>query len=238
MTIQRSNWYQLTTKLTISEISEKLRESKHQQSDPYGFDLISIAGGSVLAKYSEKFTHIDSYLNIFGDEVTSESIRYKIVKFSITEIYLNKYLIHVENAPRSSISLFSNLEEILKSDISLSSISIPIIDFLNTLTENSEIKQFKIKKAIFSGIAISTKSRARIEITSSQNALTDFNNKYKIEGYVVDKLNCHFRYNGEDVSLELRKTGAISHSKKLTTLLNSELLNAAKTNDRTGITLY
>ncbi|WP_413471839.1 hypothetical protein [Shewanella baltica] len=228
MTIQRSNWYQLTAKLSLSEISEKLRESKYQQSDPFGFDLISIAGESVLAKYSEKFTHIDSYLNIYGDEVTSESIRYKIVKFSITEIHLNKYLIHVENTPRSSISMFSNLENTLKCDISLSPISIPIIDLLNTLTENPKIRQFKIKKAMFSGIAISTKSRARIEITSSQNALTDFNHKYKVEGYVVDKLNCHFRYNGEDVSLELRKTGSVSHSKKLTTLLNAELLNVAK----------
>ncbi|MEJ3601367.1 hypothetical protein WFH67_12495, partial [Vibrio vulnificus] len=71
------------------------------------------------------------------------------------------------------------------------------------------------------------KSRAKIEITSTQNALLDFKKKYNDSSFIIDKINCHFRFNGEEVSLELRKTGTISHSKKLLSVLNDELLKIA-----------
>ncbi len=153
--------------------------------------------------------------------------RYKIVNFSLSIIDDGKYLIHLENSPRSTLDLFYNLENVIQSNLSLNLISINILDFIESLKYRDEIKQFKIKKAVFSGITITPKSRAKIEITSSQNALLDFKKKYNNNSFIIDKINCHFRFNGEEVSLELRKTGTISHSKKLLNVLNDELLKIA-----------
>ncbi|WP_224164892.1 hypothetical protein [Vibrio penaeicida] len=125
------------------------------------------------------------------------------------------------------MDLFYNLEKVIQSDLSLSLISINILDFLESLKYRDEVKQFKIKKAVFSGITITPKSRAKIEITSSQNALLDFKEKYNNSSFIIDTINCHFRFNGEEVSLELRKTGTISHSKRLLNFLNDELLKKA-----------
>ncbi|EOE6194581.1 hypothetical protein ACKOZB_003289 [Vibrio parahaemolyticus] len=227
MTIQRSKWYQLRTKLSISDISDKIRAYTYEQSDSFGFDLVSIRESSISVRYSEKFIHIDSFLNAYGEDVTSETVRYKIVNLSISIIDDGKYLIHLENSPRSTLDLFYNLEKVIQSNLSLSLISINILDFLESIKYKDEFKQFKIKKAVFSGITITPKSRAKIEITSSQNALLDFKKKYNNSSFIIDKINCHFRFNGEEVSLELRKTGTISHSKKLLSVLNDELLKIA-----------
>ncbi|WP_305811144.1 hypothetical protein [Photobacterium leiognathi] len=228
MTIQRSKWYQLRTKLSLTDISGRLRDYSYEQSDPFGFDLIRISDSSISIRYSEKFMHVDSFLNVYGEEVISETVRYKIINFSISIVDEDRYLIHIESSPRSILDFFYNFKMVLNTDISLNLVSIKILDFLESLKDRDDIKQFKIKKAIFSGITVTPKSKAKIEISSSQNALLDFEKKYHVNGYVVDKINCHFRFNGEDVSLELRKTGTFSHSKKLTSLLNNEIWVAVK----------
>lgn len=228
MIIQRSKWYQLRVELSLLDIAEKIRDYTYGQLDPFGFDLISVYESSISVRYSEKFIHIDNFLNAYGEDVISETVRYKIVHFSISIVDGCKYLIHIENIPRSTLDLFNNLEEILHVNISLSLVSIKILEFLDSLRDRDDIKQFKIKRAVFSGITITPKSRAKIEITSSQNALLDFENKYRTNSYVIDKINCNFRFDGDEVNLELRKSGTISHSKKLTSILNNELLTIAK----------
>ncbi|WP_336431903.1 hypothetical protein [Providencia rettgeri] len=228
MIIQRSKWYQLRVELSLLDIAEKIRDYTYGQLDPFGFDLISVYESSISVRYSEKFIHIDNFLNAYGEDVISETVRYKIVHFSISIVDDCKYLIHIENIPRSTLDLFNNLEEILHVNLSLSLVSIKILEFLDSLRNRDDIKQFKIKRAVFSGITITPKSRAKIEITSSQNALLDFENKYRTNSYVIDKINCNFRFDGDEVNLELRKSGTISHSKKLTSILNNELLMIAK----------
>ncbi|CAG9000632.1 MAG: hypothetical protein CENE_02632 [Candidatus Celerinatantimonas neptuna] len=228
MIIQRSTWYLLRTELSILDISDKIRAYTFEQSAPFRFDLVSLRESSISIRYSEQYLHIDSFLNAYGEDVTSETVRYKIVNFSVTVVDDDKYLIHIENSPRSTLELFNNFESVLQANFSLTLVSIKILEFLDSLRNRDDVKQFKIKKAVFSGITISSKSRAKIEITSSQNALLDFEGKYHISSYIIDKINCHFRFDGEEVCIELRKSGTISHSKKLTPVLNNELLMISK----------
>ncbi|MGR5078840.1 hypothetical protein [Photobacterium swingsii] len=233
MTILRSKWYKLRADLSLVDIASKLNVHQYKQDDPFGFDVINNSDKSITIRYSERYFHTESFLNVYGDVVIDESVRYKVVTFNMIPISDGFFLIHMENTPRSSLELFSNFETVIESAISVSTVLFNVMNLLEMIRERSDVRQFKIKKAVFSGITLTPKSRAKIEVTSTGDALIDFNKKHKSEAFIIDKLNCHFRLDSKDLTLELRKTGVISHSKQLTSILNVEMLTLIK--NREGI---
>ena len=225
MTIERNKWYLLNTDAPLSKIGEKIRASSYDQVKSYGFEILSERESEISAKYIEKYTFIDTFLDAFGQRIEDKTTRYQIVSFTLTRVADQAYLLRVQNLPRATIQIFNNLQDILGTQVSITNVTINTKDFLDSLYSREDVKQLKIKKAVFSGITISPKSKAKVEIVSTSNAVTDFEKKYKVENYSLDKVSCVFRFDSFDVSIEMRKSGSVTHSRNALPLLNEELIS-------------
>ncbi|TDM51488.1 hypothetical protein [Aliivibrio fischeri] len=225
MTIVRSKWFYLDVDLDISSFVKKIANAAFCSKVGFGFELYKTTDKYFTIKYMEQYKHIERFYDPFGEEEILESVRYRHVYIEFYELSL-KYLVRVENMPKSTISLFSNLKRVLDEPLGVSECLFNIPEFLSELSLNSDIKQFKIKQVIISGIYLNLKSRAKIEITSTQNALDDFSDKFKANSYAIDKVKCTFRKDNLDMNLELRKTGTVAHSKALSALLTNELIES------------
>ncbi|MEZ8649544.1 hypothetical protein AB6D92_11245 [Vibrio splendidus] len=225
MTILRSKWNLLNIKVSISELVEQLVVSSFKDDAPYGFEVITFDNSQLVARYHEEYEHIDSYFDPLGKEEIVRSVRYKFVNVRFRFLGDGKYLVQLENLPRTSISLFMNLKIALETDISVSDVKFDIESLLETISTNEDVRQFKVKQASFSSIYLNEKSRAKLEITSTKNALVEFRNSFDYKKYAIDKVKCDFRLNGESLYLELRRSGVISHSKSLVDLLTLVIRN-------------
>ncbi|MBG8953876.1 hypothetical protein F7O41_07680 [Vibrio cholerae] len=113
--------------------------------------------------------------------------------------------------------------------MSVSDVKFDVESLLDRVSNSGCIRQFKIKQASFSSIYLNEKSRAKLEITSTKNALNEFNASFDYKKYVLDKVKCDFRMDNENLYLELRKTGVISHSKNLVNFLTELILEELQT---------
>ncbi|EGR4211333.1 hypothetical protein DDN98_13230 [Vibrio cholerae] len=229
MTILRSKWNLLSTKLSASELAERLAKESFYSGALFGFEVLSFKNNLLTVSYHEEYEHVDSYFDPFGSEKIVKSVRYKFLKVYLRFLGNGQYLVQLENLPRTSISFYKNLNIVIGSNLSVSDVKFDVESLLDRVSNSGCIRQFKIKQASFSSIYLNEKSRAKLEITSTKNALNEFNASFDYKKYVLDKVKCDFRMDNENLYLELRKTGVISHSKNLVNFLTELILEELQT---------
>lgn len=163
--MQRLNFYKLNIKKDFLSFKESLIMQSNDINNGY-INLIDTRDNLIHANYYKKTQFNERILNPFGDYENISYYTYQNIEFFIftNEKYTTLTIV---NQPKSIKNFLSFLK---KNDSLFFSIDNYSVDILKSLENNT----LKVLKAKFVDVELTTNSFANIEISSSKNALFDY----------------------------------------------------------------
>lgn len=224
MTTLRCKWIKMEFNASLDDLSNALYRNRFKVGEKVGYDVEFLDHKSLLATYIEKLILNEKIIYPSGEEQFLEYERYSYVKFCLTHISKNIYILRVQDAPKSLAGFFNSIKSILESSLSIESIKIDASCVIKYIMASPIFSQVKISQAKFSGIKISDESSAKIEVNSISNALEDFSRKFEDESYILDAAKLLLKHEKTQITLELKRSCVTTSSSKLLRIIESEII--------------
>lgn len=215
MKLIRCKWHIIKTEKKFSEIVSVITSNRFHAGTLMGFEIDLLEHKSVDAQYIERYEHVESIVHPDGSDEIIKSTRFNYLSFSIIKSSENIFVMRLDNTPKSTSGFYRFLQNSFPSGFSIEVIKLNIDDFLTKFKKTAPISQFKILQTKISNIMLNRYSSAKVEISSTKNALSDCADFVAGNKFTVDCVKCNFDYNEESETLEIRKTGTIILSENL-----------------------
>lgn len=208
MKSSKYRWYSSNIPLDVEALYQKLNERRYSGSGR-GFELIDYAKNRVLAKFIEKRVQNEVVIDPYGEESTFKSIQYIVFTAEFVVLGGGVVLVRIANPPRSIKGFLNLLDEMVDGRVVMSVVSIDIIAFYQFIQRLKNVRQLKVTKAVVCNIPFNRNTSAKIELTSSSNAIEEFREKYRSENFSLAKIALTSRISGEDAFVEVSQNGSI-----------------------------
>nr|WP_156886279.1 hypothetical protein [Pseudomonas alcaliphila] len=184
-----------------------------------GFELLEIKHEFVRGRYIERQESLESIKDPFGAIESLPITKYIFFDFSVTPIKPGLSLIKI-SAPPASIKNFTTLlSTAFKFSASLKKLSFNLQKVYDEVSSNTKVARLSVSKVIASNVPIENEALAKIEVTSSKDALQDLYKAFDTSKARLERLTMSLRLNLETEHLELSSSGAIYCSKGAEELL-------------------
>lgn len=195
--------FECSTTISFNQLSSLLTDSHSIYSSKKIFN-IKYDDYSFLATFYQEFKRTEQSKDIDGKEKLFTFDYFLHQNFSFH--YINNRIFFIIYEPNKySKYLIEYLNSIFKLKLSFKTKK---IDLKNFLSKGYKLDQFKIFKARFNEISISKNSKASLEVTSSVNAIYDFENLFGNIYYDLSKIKISF-FDEQVFNIELSKNGLI-----------------------------
>lgn len=227
MKLLKEKFFKINTSLTFNELASLINTNTYSERKKIGFDMYDYNKNKVIVKYIEESLLKEIIIDPLGNEEEVISKKYIIFNFEII-YFSNEFFLKIFNPPKSLKNFFFFLLKISNNKFFKNNIKLDIDALYKELITLESILRYKVLKINVSDIQISDTSRAKIEITSINNAYLDFKEKYNYSKYLIDKIKIKVRYKGLDELIEFNNLGSISASSNISSLVETIILNQYK----------
>ncbi|KYQ83291.1 hypothetical protein AWW72_14790 [Acinetobacter sp. NRRL B-65365] len=200
--------FECSSTLSFSELISILIKSKSENNFECSLLNIKYDDNSFLSTFYREVKRHEKTVDLNGDENIFTFNYYIYQNFSFHLIKSRIFLI-IHEPNKYSKNLIEFLSSIFKLKLSFKTKK---IDLNNFIKKASNLPQFQILKARFNEISLSKSSKASLEVTSSNNALIDFQNVFGNIYYDLARIKVTF-FDESTYHLELSKNGLIFFSK-------------------------
>lgn len=159
---------------------------------------------SFIATFYQELKRTEQSTDINGNEKIFTFDYFLHQNFSFHNIN-NRIFFIIYEPNKFSKNLIEYLNSIFRLNLSFKTRK---IDLKNFISKGYKLDQFKVFKARFNEISISKNSKASLEVTSSNNAIYDFENLFGNIYYDLSKIKISF-FDEQIYNLELSKNGLI-----------------------------
>lgn len=206
----KTKWVEFSVRKNQGQIISAFSERQFSKTTPVGFDLLEIFPNRIYGKFIQEIIDTDEFVDPFGNEVKNVSRRYITIDFNIFSIAENKFLLRVDDPPRSLKTLISLMSETLGQEFSIKIISVDILKFLLFLSKNLNRPKISIKKVYLNDVKIKDLSLAKISVTSEFDAYQDICETIDLYGSSFERALLKIDVPGEQVyDIEVSSGGVI-----------------------------
>lgn len=210
--------FECSSTLNFSELTSILLKSKSEKAFECSLINIKYDDNSFLSTFYQEVKRHEKTIDLNGDENIFTFNYYIHQNFSFHYIEKRIFLI-VHEPNKYSKNLIDFLSSIFRLKLSFKTKKINLNNFIK---KANNLNNFQILKARFNEISLSKSSKGSLEVTSSNNALTDFKNVFGDIYYDLARIKVTF-FDENTYHLELSKNGLIFFSKHNDSSLKSKL---------------
>lgn len=205
----KNKWLRISTKFTLSEISSLLAGAEFRRGGSEGVDLTEVDDDFIKARFIEEILDTEIYINPFGEEIRYEIRRYSTVAFVVFPQGGDRFLLRVDNPPRSIKNLVAFLSGLLGFGFSISPLSIEILPFIEGIKNRYQAWKFRISKIRVGSLHLADSTIARIEVASKYDAYNDLAKSIKLDGGVIEKVSLTVEHSDFGGIIEFSTSGSM-----------------------------
>lgn len=220
---EKTKWSRLRSPLSLHEISLHFKENSIN-GDEKGYSDIEISAESCSAVYNERISNIVFSLDYHGNEFEQEVIEFYSVKFEITHIHSNTFILSLTNPPKTLKPFIDMLSGGLDYKVGISGVELDIGLFLDDLMSSKKVSLLKVKKVKVNSAVISNAAKATIEVTSKDNAIDDMSLLLEHKKFTVDKIKLTCLIDLNQTEIEISRTGSFTSNTEVIKLIKGMLL--------------
>lgn len=222
--LTKLKFFKFQKSFDINTLVNAINDFQYNEQNSIGFDISTYDSTSINARFIEKIKVMEVITNPYGETEEIELIRYNSFEFEIFVFEKVNYL-KIYNCPRSLKKFVEHFANALSYSFSLNVIKPNIDKFYSFIRESNEISRFNVTKLNVSSIPLSEKSNAKMEISSIDNAYSEFKNNTNYNNYVIEKIKLRIRYKNEFSVANISSSGSFEISEILEDFLNTYILS-------------
>jgi hypothetical protein len=188
-----------------SSISKFVDENQTKRTQELGISEIDFDDFSFSGSFFKKIKVKETFLNPFGKEECYEYDYYFSQAFNIYCINEKSYLV-IMSPQRSLKYFYEYLHSIFKHGFYIDNHKLDLNKVINKLELNPN---FKILKAKFNEVSLSTNSKANVEIISNLNAVKDFGIRFGQTHHQLCKVKMSYTFDKQNINMEISQNGSI-----------------------------
>lgn len=223
--MRKVKWLKIESPFPMNSMAELLSGDSFSEEKGRGFLLSKVREDLLNGKFVEKILYEDKILSLYGEESVIERVEYKITEFSF---HKDSYPIAVITNPPRTLKPFANsLVRNLGFGTSIEEI---IIDPFKWIDEILKEQLITIHQIDASQIKVAEYALAKMQITSSKNLLSYYQDQLLSQEIRIDRLSASIstpEYNGK---FKLFRNGManieVRHEKEFSNLLYNALKKA------------
>ena len=208
--LDKVKWIRVKTSVHFLDMVAYIKKNPYSEDKGYGFDFFEADDIKVNATYIEKTEKIETITSPSGEEIHQVYIDYESIKFSLRPASKHLVLLAVYNPPKTIKKLTDRLSKDFNYNFGFGNITIDLNQYIDYLIRSKSIHLLNIEKVKVSEIVLNGSSRAKIEITSKNNALNELRSMLDNENYSVDKIRVTCSIDGQRSFVEISKTAFIN----------------------------
>lgn len=172
----RIKWFELFTAHSVSAMAERLRQNSYSDDSSAGFELTDVSRRRIVARFIQRESVTETSVNPYGETVTATYIKYTRFEFRI--ISKDSFFVLCLHSPPRSLRVFiSALIHALSSDCAIGEIELDICTFLELVKRRLGARKLQVVQAIYIDVPLTKESTCKVQISSLQNAIEDFNSR-------------------------------------------------------------
>ena len=206
----RTKWLALSLDRSTSEIPDLLNQQQYFRDRATGFELTDVQGNRIRGKFIEEIITNEIVIDPFGEEILNNVRRYSIFDFQITPIKKHRFLIRINNPPRSLKNFIANLSDAFGFGFAIEPLNIDVLAMIQHLRRLSGIRRWTIRKVRMAHIPLSNSSLAKIEVISDVDAYQDLQKSLDVKNASLEQATVELRDENIISEIELVSTGVIS----------------------------
>lgn len=203
----KHKWKKFSCDLKHKDLFKRINSRKFENN--IGFRVNEFGNDFLHATFIEKIVDLIKVTDPFGGVEENQTIRYCSFDFYLylLDEFKSIYLLEVIEPPRAIRSMLNLLQEIL-GNISVEDVSIPLLDFFNSIKKYSP--RAKIIKIKASSIKISKNSQMRVEVDSIDDAYHDFTKFIELHEYKIDRIKIENPFSKSTAPIEIGANGFLN----------------------------
>lgn len=229
--MMKTKWLEVELPINLVELYELLRSSPYSDRVSRGYDILELFDDKISGKYIEKNIQVEKVVIPFGGSNEIEITRYIVVDFHFVHLCLNKYLLIIDTPPRSLRSFIDSLYNLIGYGFFVSPLSFDLKLMLNILKESLNPVTIRLRKVKVSGVQISEKTSATIDLTSRGDPMSDLDNLFGFSKITLERITGSLIRAGKSTEIEISKNGSFVYSESF----YEELLYIIKVYKTSGI---
>lgn len=201
---------ELTAEQPILRIAELLNERQFLRGRATGVELTDVQKTCIRGKFIEEIIANEVVIDPFGEEILNSVRRYSIFDFLIIPLKKNRFLIRINNPPRSLKSFISILSDALGFGFTVVALEIDILAMIQHLRALSSTRCCTIKKVRMANIYLSESSLAKIEVASKGDAYHDLQERINITDAMLERATVELKEGSVTSEVEFISKGIIA----------------------------
>lgn len=202
----RYRWVLINIDISLDDLVNVILNNGFDSRANKGYIVNNLDHDSIDAIFVERVIQYEKINRPDGTEDEIKIERFLYTSFVISIFSRGKFLIRIENSPRTLNEFIMYLKNILDYNFFVESVNINIFKLI-PLMMNDTLKNINIKKIKASNIIINTYSSAIVEVTSSINALDVFMDKFKVKDFKLEYAKLTFSYDNTTYTLDIKNSG-------------------------------
>lgn len=229
--MMKTKWLEVELPINLVELYELLKCSPYSDKVSRGYDILELSDDKISGKYIEKNIQVETVVTPFGGSNEIEITRYLVVDFYFVHLCLNKYLLIIDTPPRSLRSFIDSLYDLIGYGFFVSPLSFDLKLMLTILKESLKPVSIRLKKVKVSGVQISEKTSATIDLTSRGDPISDLDNLFALSKITLERIKGSLIRAGKSTEIEISKNGSFIYSENF----HEELLPIIKIYKTSGV---
>lgn len=206
----RSKWLALTVEAPILKIAELLNDHQFKRGCTVGFELVELKKDSIRGKFIEEIIDNETIIDPFGEKTLNSVRRYSIFDFLVLPLEKNRFLLRINNPPRSLKNFISILSDVLDFGFYVEPLEVDILAMIQHIKFINSAKDWSIKKIRMSQVRLSESSIAKIEVTSEGDAYQDLRDHMNVKNALLERVTIEYKEANTTSEIELTSKGLIS----------------------------
>lgn len=206
MKASRQQWLVLNHDIPVSAAIARFSFS---QEKGIGFELVEAQGRLVRAKFIEKIEAIEEVASLDGSVEQVSVIRYVTFDFSVAKLSSEVSLVKIIKPPASLKSFVKMLMEALDYRATLKKLSFDLCSVYASIARDVAVDRVIVSKLTVSQVPLGRNATSRVEVASTENALSEFFENYNAPAMKIEKISISLRIRHEPEVLELTSAGSI-----------------------------
>lgn len=206
MRANRQQWLVLNHDLPVSAAIAKFSFS---QEKGIGFELVEVQGSLVRARFIEKIETVEDVGSLDGGIEQVSVIRYVTFEFSVSKLTSEMSLIKIIKPPVSLKSFVKILMEVLEHRATLKKLGFDLSSVYASIAQDVAVDRLIVSKVTVSQVPLGKNATSRVEVVSTENALSEFLENYNAPAMKIEKIAISLRVKHESEVLELTSAGSI-----------------------------
>jgi hypothetical protein len=209
--MKRIRWLGAQWLTSLAALTSKMKANAFTQEKHDGFVVERVRDSFVEARFIEKLIFKETIFDPFGNEEVFDRISYRQVEFSLFADFPN---IELVEPPRSTHAYVSKLLELSDFSLSISSLHVNLLDWLEELQTRVD-RTFIIDSHQIAGFEIETGIIAKALLKGEKDVREALINFADGRPYILEKLQARVQLDRKVVSVHLANNGSAKISEEV-----------------------